>query len=142
MDCPLFKSWRCLQNMITALRSRKFSKTGKSAFLWTAGGRWRDNIYIERFWRSMKYECIYLHAYETGSQAREASANGSAFTTASDLIPRMASEPRTRFMRQVQIYIRSKRCRRALCPGGLICRYSESTLKMPPNCLTKYDHLF
>jgi putative transposase len=29
-----------------------------------------DNIFIERLWRSMKYECIYLHAFETGSEAR------------------------------------------------------------------------
>lgn len=34
-------------------------------------GRWRDNIYVERFWRSLKYECVYLHAFETGTQARE-----------------------------------------------------------------------
>jgi putative transposase len=33
-------------------------------------GRWRDNIFIERFWRSLKYECVYLHAFETGSRAR------------------------------------------------------------------------
>ena len=29
-----------------------------------------DNIFIERLWRSLKYECVYLHAWETGSQAR------------------------------------------------------------------------
>lgn len=34
-------------------------------------GRWRDNVFIERFWRSLKYECVYLHAFDTGSQARE-----------------------------------------------------------------------
>ncbi len=28
-------------------------------------GRWRDNIYIERFWRSIKYECIFLKEYST-----------------------------------------------------------------------------
>lgn len=33
-------------------------------------GRWMDNVFIERLWRSLKYECIYLHAYETGSEAR------------------------------------------------------------------------
>ena len=33
-------------------------------------GRWMDNIFIERLWRSLKYECIYLHAFETGSEAR------------------------------------------------------------------------
>jgi len=34
-------------------------------------GRWMDNIMIERLWRSLKYECVYLHAFETGSEARE-----------------------------------------------------------------------
>ena len=34
-------------------------------------GRWVDNRMIERLWRSLKYECVYLRAFETGSQARE-----------------------------------------------------------------------
>jgi putative transposase len=33
-------------------------------------GRWMDNVFIERLWRSLKYECIYLNAFETGSEAR------------------------------------------------------------------------
>jgi len=33
-------------------------------------GRWVDNVFIERLWRSLKYECVYLHAWETGSQTR------------------------------------------------------------------------
>src|SRR3989337_2869025 len=33
-------------------------------------GRWMDNVMIERLWRSMKYECVYLHAFETGSEAK------------------------------------------------------------------------
>lgn len=33
-------------------------------------GRYLDNIFIERLWRTLKYECVYLHAWETGSQAR------------------------------------------------------------------------
>jgi len=33
-------------------------------------GRWMDNVMIERLWRSLKYECVYLHAFETGSEAR------------------------------------------------------------------------
>jgi len=28
------------------------------------------NVFIERLWRSVKYENIYLHAYETGTQLR------------------------------------------------------------------------
>ncbi len=33
-------------------------------------GRWMDNVMIERLWRSLKYECVYLQAFETGSEAR------------------------------------------------------------------------
>ena len=33
-------------------------------------GRFLDNIFVERLWRTLKYECVYLHAWETGSQAR------------------------------------------------------------------------
>ena len=33
-------------------------------------GRWLDNVFIERLWRSLKYENVYLNAYETGSEAR------------------------------------------------------------------------
>ncbi|EMD82563.1 Transposase OrfAB, subunit B [Pacificimonas flava] len=31
-------------------------------------GRWMDNVFIEPPWRSLKYECVYLHAFETGSE--------------------------------------------------------------------------
>lgn len=34
-------------------------------------GRWMDNVFIERLWRSLKYEEIYLHAYENGIEARQ-----------------------------------------------------------------------
>jgi putative transposase len=33
-------------------------------------GRWADNVFVERFWRSIKYEEVYLHAYESVSAAR------------------------------------------------------------------------
>ena len=33
-------------------------------------GRWMDNVMIERLWRSLKYECVYLQAFETGTEAR------------------------------------------------------------------------
>jgi len=35
-------------------------------------GRWVDNVFVERLWRSVKYEDIYLHAYETVSEVRAA----------------------------------------------------------------------
>lgn len=33
-------------------------------------GSWRDNVFVERLWRSIKYEEVYLHAYDTVSDAR------------------------------------------------------------------------
>lgn len=35
-------------------------------------GRFLDNIFIERLWRTLKYECVYLHAWETGSETKAA----------------------------------------------------------------------
>jgi len=34
-------------------------------------GRWVDNVFVERLWKSVKYEEVYLHAYDTVTQARE-----------------------------------------------------------------------
>ena len=34
-------------------------------------GRWMDNVFVERLWRSVKYEDVYLKAYETVSAARD-----------------------------------------------------------------------
>lgn len=33
-------------------------------------GAWRDNVFVERLWKSVKYECVYLHAYDTVSEAK------------------------------------------------------------------------
>jgi putative transposase len=33
-------------------------------------GCWRDNVFVERLWRSVKYEEVYLHAYDTVSAVR------------------------------------------------------------------------
>ena len=38
------------------------SMDGKSA--------WRDNVFVERLWKSVKYEEVYMHAYETVGEAR------------------------------------------------------------------------
>ncbi len=36
-----------------------------------AKGRWMDNVFIERFWRSLKYEEVYLKAYDTVAHAQQ-----------------------------------------------------------------------
>ena len=48
--------------LITKIHGIKLSMDGK--------GAWRDNVFLERFWKTLKYEEVYLHAYETVSEAR------------------------------------------------------------------------
>jgi putative transposase len=38
-------------------------------------GSWRDNVFIERLWRSVKYEEIYLKAYDSVGHARKSIAH-------------------------------------------------------------------
>ena len=50
---------------LTAVLSKndiKISMDGK--------GAWRDNVFVERLWRTIKYEEVYLHAYDSVSAAR------------------------------------------------------------------------
>jgi putative transposase len=42
-------------------------------------GCWRDNVFVERLWRSLKYEEVYLHAYETVHDAHQGVARYVAF---------------------------------------------------------------
>ncbi|WP_425195007.1 IS3 family transposase [Paraburkholderia kururiensis] len=48
-------------------RGIKLSMDGK--------GAWRDNVFVERVWRSVKYEEVYLKAYESVSHARRSIGN-------------------------------------------------------------------
>ena len=34
-------------------------------------GRWVDNVFVERLWKSVKYEAVYLHAYDSVAQAKQ-----------------------------------------------------------------------
>ena len=45
-------------------------------------GRWIDNVFVERLWRSVKYEDIYLHAYETPREVKAALASYFSFYNA------------------------------------------------------------
>lgn len=42
-------------------------------------GRWADNVYIERLWRTVKYENVFLHSFDTVEQARIALRNFISF---------------------------------------------------------------
>ena len=45
-------------------------KTHAVAISMDGKGRWVDNVFVERLWRSVKYEDVYLHAYDTPASLR------------------------------------------------------------------------
>src|SRR3954467_7238557 len=45
-------------------------------------GRWMDNVFIERLWRSLKYECVSLHGFGTGSELRAGLSKGIGYYNA------------------------------------------------------------
>lgn len=45
-------------------------------------GRWIDNVFIERLWRTVKYEDVYLHAYRDGRDAEQRLASYFSFYNA------------------------------------------------------------
>ena len=64
-----FTSWAWTQRLKEA--GVRISMDGRGRFL--------DNIFIERLWRSLKYECIYLHAFSGGREARQGIGDWMAF---------------------------------------------------------------
>ena len=56
-------------------------------------GCWRDNVMIERFWRSLKYEEVYLHAYDGTSAVKSGIGKYVAFYNSSR--PHAALDGRT-----------------------------------------------
>ena len=64
-----FTSWAWTQRLKEA--GVRISMDGRGRFL--------DNIFIERLWRSLKYECVYLHAFSGGREARQGIGDWIAF---------------------------------------------------------------
>ena len=97
-------------------------------------GRWMDNVFIERLWRSLKYECVYLHDFEVAPRRGPASAGGSTSTMPSDRIRRSMI---ARLMRRTRIWEvrRPRRCApRQRSRKRLRNMNLESTLTWPLSC--------
>lgn len=57
-------------SQFTSLDFIKLLKDAEISISMDGKGAWRDNVFVERLWRSIKYEEVYLHAYKTVSDAR------------------------------------------------------------------------
>ena len=95
-------------------------------------GRCMDNIFIERLWRSLKYEAVYLHELTDGLS----SASGSASTTPSGPIRPSTVKRRPRPTGPVNLWD-GQGSRLAHIPTDS----TTATLTALPNCPTKWDHL-
>jgi putative transposase len=56
-------------------------------------GAWRDNIFVERLWRTIKYEEVYLHAYDSVADARTSIARYLSFYNARRPHSRLDRQP-------------------------------------------------
>ena len=54
-------------------------KAAEIAISMDGKGAWRDNIFVERLWRTIKYEEVYLRAYASVSEARNSISRYLAF---------------------------------------------------------------
>lgn len=92
-------------------------------------GRVFDNIFVERLWRSLKYEEVYLKSYESVSEARE--SIGRYFEFYNNVRPHQSLEYRT----PGEVYFASDRRAPAGCGGALptSCRVAHSRRAAGPS---------
>jgi putative transposase len=76
-------------------------------------GAWRDNVFVERLWRSVKYEEVYLHAYTNVAEARASIDRYLTFYNGRDPIEALTGRCRTGL-----ISIRQRQSRRRRNRGG------------------------
>jgi putative transposase len=69
-------------SQFTSIDFIKVLKDAEIAISMDGKGAWRDNVFVERLWRTIKYEEVYLHAYASVPQARAALARYLTFYNA------------------------------------------------------------
>ena len=57
-------------SQFTSVDFIKVLKDAEIAISMDGKGAWRDNVFVERLWRTVKYEEVYLRAYASVSEAR------------------------------------------------------------------------
>ena len=59
-------------SQFTSIGFTQVLKDAKIAISMDGRGAWRDNVFVEKLWRTIKYEEVYLHAYSDVPEARAA----------------------------------------------------------------------
>lgn len=89
-----------------------------------------DNVFIERLWRSLKYECVYLHAFETGLELRAGLGRWIGYYNAARPHSALGSKTPDEAYGTAKQDIKLAAWDRP-----------EPTLAKPPNCPNERDHL-
>ena len=100
-------------------------------------GRCMDNIFIERLWRSLKYEAVYLHDLADGFEARRVIDEWVGFYNTERPHSALDGQP------PAEAYHRRSNSGRKIYPGRFwrYERQPEYTLNEPPDCPTNRGHL-
>ena len=69
-------------SQFTSIDFIKVLKDAEIAISMDGKGAWKDNVFVERLWRTIKYEEVYLHAYTNVPEARAAIGKYLAFYNA------------------------------------------------------------
>ncbi|MEY9747220.1 putative transposase [Bradyrhizobium japonicum] len=74
-------------SQFTSLEFTDVLLDAKIAISMDGKGAWRDNVFVERLWRTVKYEEVYLRAYDSVSEARASIAKYLACHSACNIDP-------------------------------------------------------
>jgi putative transposase len=77
-------------SQFTSLEFTQVLKDAEIAISMDGKGAWRDNVFVERLWRSVKYEEVYLRAYASVSEARASIGSYLGFYNGTRPIRRLA----------------------------------------------------
>ena len=116
-------------SQFTSIDFTKVLKNAEIAISMDGKGAWRDNVFVERLWRTIKYEEVYLHAYASVSEARASIGRYLTFYNGRRPIHRLTGK---RPIRPTSTRRRQSRWRHET--GG-------NPLRNTPNCSDKPSHL-
>ena len=83
-------------SQFTSMAFTDVLKKAETAISMDGRGAWRDNVFVERLWRTIKYEEVYLRAYDSVSEARASIGRSSPSTMGDARTAVLTGEHRTR----------------------------------------------
>jgi hypothetical protein len=83
-----------LNRINLSTRHRVFLKNKDIQISMDGNGCWRGNVFVEREWQSVKYDAVYLHAYDTVIAPKQGLAGYVTFSNSAARTQRLTGEHR------------------------------------------------